>query len=47
LEALKTNGIRKFISQENRRKENNWKTEEALAPAVVSLETERIKESNP
>jgi len=29
------------------RKENNWKTEEKLERAVVTLETERIKESNP
>jgi hypothetical protein len=29
------------------RKENNWKTEETLAGAVVTLETERIKGSNP
>jgi len=29
------------------RKENNWKTEEALARAAVNLETERIKGSNP
>jgi len=29
------------------RKENNWKTEEALARAVVTLQSERIKESNP
>ena len=29
------------------RKENNWKTEEALARAAVTLETERIKGSNP
>ena len=29
------------------RKENNWKTEEALARASVTLETERIKGSNP
>ena len=27
------------------RKENNWKTEEALARAAVTLETERIKGS--
>jgi hypothetical protein len=27
-------------------KENNWKTEETLAGAVVTLETERIKGSN-
>ena len=29
------------------RKENNWKTEETLARASVTLETERIKVSNP
>jgi len=29
------------------RKENNWKTEETLERAVVTLETERIKGSNP
>ena len=29
------------------RKENNWKTEETLGRAVVTLETERIKGSNP
>ena len=29
------------------RKENNWKTEEKLERAVVILETERIKGSNP
>jgi len=29
------------------RKENNWKTEEALARVAVTLETERTKESNP
>ena len=29
------------------RKENNWKTEEALVRATVTLETERIKGSNP
>ena len=29
------------------RKENNWKTKEALERAVVTLETERIKGSNP
>jgi len=28
-------------------KENNWKTEEALARASLTLETERIKGSNP
>jgi len=29
------------------RKENNWKTEEALVRAAVNLETERIEGSNP
>ena len=29
------------------RKENNWKTEETLERAVVTLETERIKGSSP
>jgi len=29
------------------RKEDNWKTEETLARAVVTLETERIKGFNP
>jgi len=29
------------------RKDNNWKTEEALARAAVTVETERIKGSNP
>jgi len=33
--------------QRKHRKENNWKTEEALARAAVTLETERIKGSNP
>ena len=28
-------------------KESNWKTEETLARAAVTLETERIKGSNP
>jgi hypothetical protein len=28
-------------------KENNWKTEETLARAAVTVETERIKGSNP
>jgi len=28
-------------------KENNWKTEEALARAAVTVERERIKEANP
>jgi hypothetical protein len=37
----------KIIPLQNTRKENNWKTEETLAGAVVTLETERIKGSNP
>jgi len=36
-----------IISLETTRKENNWKTEETLERAVVTLETERIKGSNP
>jgi hypothetical protein len=34
-----------IISLQTTRKENNWKTEETLARAVVILETERIKVS--
>ena len=34
----------KIIPLRTTRKENNWKTEEALARAVVTLETERIKQ---
>jgi len=36
-----------IISLQTTRKENNWKTEETLARAFVSLEAERIKGSNP
>ena len=35
-----------IIPLQTTRKENNWKTEEALARAAVTLETERIKGSN-
>jgi len=35
------------ISLQTTRKEDNWKTEETLARAVLTLETERIKGSNP
>jgi len=35
-----------IIPQQNTRKENNWKTEEALGRAAVTLEMERIKGSN-
>jgi hypothetical protein len=37
----------KIIPLQTTRKENNWKTEETLAGAVVTLETERIKGSSP
>jgi hypothetical protein len=36
-----------IISLQTTRKENNWNTEETLAKTVVTLETERIKVSNP
>ena len=36
-----------FILLQTTRKENNWKTEETLERAAVTLETERIKGSNP
>ena len=36
-----------IILLQTTRKENNWKTKEELARAVVTLETERIKGSNP
>ena len=36
-----------IIPLQTTRKENNWKTEEALVQAAVTLETERIKGSNP
>jgi len=36
-----------IIPPQATRKENNWKTEEALARAAVTLETERIKGTNP
>jgi len=36
-----------IISLQTTRKKNNWKTEETLARAVVTLETERIKGSKP
>ena len=34
-----------IIPLQTTRKEGNWKTEEELAPAVITLETERIKGS--
>jgi hypothetical protein len=36
-----------IISLQTTRKKNNWKTEETLARTVVTLETKRIKKSNP
>jgi len=36
-----------IIPLQTTRKENNWKTEEALARAAVTVETERIEGSNP
>jgi len=36
-----------IISLQTTRKKNNWKTEETLVRTVVTLETERIKGSNP
>jgi len=36
-----------IISLQPTRKKNNWKAEETLARKVVTLETERIKGSNP
>ena len=36
-----------IIPLQTTRKENNWKTEEALARAAVTLETERVKGFSP
>jgi len=44
--AIKPNPF-EIIPLKTRSKEKNWKTEEALTRAAVTLETERIKESNP
>jgi len=44
--ATKPNSF-EIISLQTTRKENNWKTEERLARAVVTLQTGRIKGSNP
>jgi hypothetical protein len=43
--AIKPNPF-KIIPLQTTRKENNWKTEETLAGAFVTLETERIEGSN-
>jgi hypothetical protein len=37
----------KIMRLQTTRKENNWNPEETLAGAVVTLEMERIKGSNP
>jgi hypothetical protein len=37
----------KIIPLQTTRKEKNWKTEETLAEAVLTLETERITGCNP
>ena len=44
--AIKPNPF-EIILLQTTRKENNWKTEETLERAVVTLKTERIKGSNP
>ena len=44
--AIKPNPF-EIVPLQTTRKENNYKTEETLARAVVTLETERIKASNP
>jgi len=36
-----------IVLLQNTRKENNWKIEETLERAALTLETERIKGSNP
>jgi len=36
-----------IIPLTTKRKENSWRTEEALARVFVTVETERIKGSNP
>jgi hypothetical protein len=43
--ATKANPL-EIIPLQTTRKENNWKTEETLARAAVTVETERIKGSN-
>jgi len=44
--ATKPNPL-EIILLQTTRKENNWNTEEKLERAVATLETERIKGSNP
>jgi len=44
--ATKANAF-EIIQLETTGKEDNWKTEETLARAAVTVETERVKESIP
>jgi len=39
--------LKSYYYRPQGRRKNNWKTEETLDRAVVTLETERIKGSNP
>ena len=45
-DATKPNPF-EIIQLQTTRKENNWKTEEAIARAAVTVETERVKRSDP
>ena len=51
LSALAKNATKpnpfEIIPLQTARKENNWKTKEALVRAAVTVETERIEGSNP
>ena len=47
LQRMPQNRSSTIIVLQTTRKENNWKTEETLERAVVTLETERIKGFNP
>ena len=47
LQRMPQNRIPLIILLQTTRTENNWKTEETLERAVLTLETERIKGSNP
>jgi len=44
--AIKPNPF-EIMQLQTTRKENNWKTEQKLEKAVVTVEMERIKGSNP
>jgi len=47
LQRMPPNRIPLKSSLQTTRKNNNWKTEETLARAVVTLETERTRGPNP